>query len=410
MASQASELQIQELYIAYFGRPADPDGLAFYADALDLGTTTIADIAGSFDDSAEAQAIIVLSTDEYLAAVYLQAFGRAYDESVDGTFWKDAINNAATTKEAAMIEILNGAQAADVTSVENKVTVATTFTAAVSSGQITYTDASDITAAKDILSQVTSDAATIATGQAAVEAISTPVSETNSLVGTWSYSGPFTEDGLTGTKDITLTFNEDGTYQHSEAAGGELAGGAGGGVPGSETGTYSWNESTGMLSVQTVTSDTNGTWGLSDLLANDESAELVITGDSMAFADETFTFTKAVQASNSLIGFWSYSGPFVEDGLTGTKDITLTFNDDGTYLHTEAAGGELANGAGGGVPGSEAGTYSWDESTGLLSVLSVTSDNNGTWGLSDAVGGDIEMVIVGSSLSAVGDDFSFTMG
>jgi len=292
MASQASELKIQELYIAYFGRPADPDGLAFYADALDLGTTTIEDIAGSFDDSVEAQAIIVLSTDEYLAAVYLQAFGRAYDEAVDGTFWKDAINNAVTTKEAAMIEILNGAQATDVTSVENKVTVATTFTAAVSSGQITYTDSNDIAAAKDILSQVTFDTATIATGQAAVEAISTPVSETNSLVGSWQLTRADDPDD-----DITFTFNSDGTYTHWETGGSSVTDGPTlitdsdnpSGYQGTETGTYDWNELTGTLTVLEITSDNNGDWGLSDD-AGGGTLQLDIVGSVLSIAAAGLTF------------------------------------------------------------------------------------------------------------------------
>ena len=32
---------IQKLYVAYFNRPADPAGLAFYADKLATNATTI---------------------------------------------------------------------------------------------------------------------------------------------------------------------------------------------------------------------------------------------------------------------------------------------------------------------------------------------------------------------------------
>ncbi len=169
MATVASENNVQELYIAYFGRPADPAGLAFYADALDAGTTTIEDIATSFGNSTEAASIVALSTDDYLAAVYLQAFARAYDTAVDGTFWADAINSGATTKELAMIQILDGASAgADADSVANKVTVATTYTTAVTADGKEYATA-DITAAKAVLSGVTSDAATVTTGNTAAQ-------------------------------------------------------------------------------------------------------------------------------------------------------------------------------------------------------------------------------------------------
>jgi len=67
MATAASETSVQELYISYFGRPADPAGLAFYADGLDAGTTTIDAIATSFSASTEAQAVIALDTDAYLS-------------------------------------------------------------------------------------------------------------------------------------------------------------------------------------------------------------------------------------------------------------------------------------------------------------------------------------------------------
>jgi len=171
MATVASENKVQELYIAYFGRPADPAGLAFYADALDAGTTTIEAIATSFGTSTEAASIVALSTDDYLAAVYMQAFGRAYDSSaeVDGTFWADAINSGATTKELAMIQILEGAQADDATAVANKVTVATTFTDAVESEDKDYSS-EDIPAAQAVVTGVTADDATVATGNAAADA------------------------------------------------------------------------------------------------------------------------------------------------------------------------------------------------------------------------------------------------
>lgn len=183
MATVASENQVQELYIAYFGRPADPAGLAFYADALDAGTTTVADIATSFGTSDEAASIVALSTDDYLAAVYLQAFGRAYDNdpAVDGTFWADAINDGATTKELAMIQILEGAQGDDVAAVTNKVAVASTFTAAVESGDKVYATG-DIAAAKAVITGVTSDDATVATGNAAADAAVAALDDTAPVV------------------------------------------------------------------------------------------------------------------------------------------------------------------------------------------------------------------------------------
>ncbi len=156
MATIVSETAVQELYISYFGRPADPAGLAFYADALDAGTATIGAIATSFSDSTEAQAIIALDTDAYLTAMYLQAFAR------------DAINTGATTKELAMVHILSGAQGDDSTAVENKVAVSTVFTNAVTTEGKTYSGA-DAAAAKAVLDAVTFDAATVDSGNTAAQ-------------------------------------------------------------------------------------------------------------------------------------------------------------------------------------------------------------------------------------------------
>jgi len=174
-----SETSVQELYISYFGRPADPAGLAFYAESLSVGATTIDAIASSFSDSTEAQAIIVLSTDAYLTAMYLQAFARAYDNSADadGTFWFDAIERGATTKELAMVQILSGAQGADITAVANKVAVSKAFTNAVATEGKTYAG-DDAAAAKAVLDAVTSDAVTMTSGKMAAQAMVTALVST----------------------------------------------------------------------------------------------------------------------------------------------------------------------------------------------------------------------------------------
>ncbi len=205
MATTASETKVQELYIAYFGRPADPAGLAFYADALDAASTTVEAIATSFAASTEAATIVALDTDAYLSAVYLQAFGRAYVEGTDGTFWKDAINNAATTKELAMVQILEGASGTDTTAVANKVTVAKTYTAAVIADSKDYSGDTAAAAAKAVLDAVTEDAATVTSGntaaQTAVDSLSTGVAGTTSALTTTAtdiIAGTSGNDTITG--------------------------------------------------------------------------------------------------------------------------------------------------------------------------------------------------------------------
>jgi hypothetical protein len=169
MASVTSERQVQELYIAYFGRPADASGLAYYANELDKGTKDVAEIALGFGGSAEAAPIVALDTDKYVEALYLQAFGRNYNAETDSTFWVDSIASGVYTKEMAMVEILNGASGNDATAVANKGKVAATFTTAQETNEKAY-NVEVLTAAKALMSEVTAKAATLTTGTAAAEA------------------------------------------------------------------------------------------------------------------------------------------------------------------------------------------------------------------------------------------------
>ena len=52
MASVKSEKAVQELFISYFGRPADAEGLAYYANELDKGAKDASTIAEGFGKSA----------------------------------------------------------------------------------------------------------------------------------------------------------------------------------------------------------------------------------------------------------------------------------------------------------------------------------------------------------------------
>ena len=205
MAITASQTSVQQLYIAYFGRPADAAGLAFYADALDAETTTVAAIATSFGSSAEAATIVALDTSAYVSAVYLQAFGRAYSSATDGTFWTDAITAGTTTKELAMVQILNGASGTDATAVANKVAVADTYTTAVTTNGKAYSGATAAAAAKVVLDGVTAEAGTLTTGNAAAAVAVTALASAAASSGT-AFTLTSGVDTITGSADAdTIT-------------------------------------------------------------------------------------------------------------------------------------------------------------------------------------------------------------
>jgi len=201
MATTVSENLVQELYIAYFGRAADPAGLAFYADNLDSNTTTVEEIATTFAASDEAQEVVALSTDAFLDAVYLQSFSRARD--VSETFWAEQIDAGNISKELAMVEILKGAQNEDVAAVENKVMVATAYTAAVVAGDKDPSGVEAGLAVKGVLSAVTADALSVEAGKAAAQVAVDVLSVTDAVV-----EPPVVDTGVEGNTSY-LTVDQD---------------------------------------------------------------------------------------------------------------------------------------------------------------------------------------------------------
>lgn len=50
MAASAYFDQIQQIYLAYLGRPADPDGLAYWANQVDAEDGSLSGVIGGFSD------------------------------------------------------------------------------------------------------------------------------------------------------------------------------------------------------------------------------------------------------------------------------------------------------------------------------------------------------------------------
>ncbi len=146
---------VQQLYIAYFGRPADTGGLAnFASQLLALGAPTdiellddaynssagVRSLVNSFSASAEAAALYSGGTSTYISAVYLNVLGRAPD-SEGLKFWVAEVDSGRLTRAKASFSIMAGALKNasaqglnDAKTVMNKVAVGTNFTIAVGTG------------------------------------------------------------------------------------------------------------------------------------------------------------------------------------------------------------------------------------------------------------------------------------
>jgi|GEM_PF-2927247 len=187
-----------------------------------------------------------------------------------------------------------------------------------------------------------------------------------SILGGWRISG-------TGDDFLAINFYADGTYAHMEMDQDDTTE-----ISGMEWGTYSIDETTGLVTV-TQTVDYNGDTGLTGFVGTPDVyvdiagdvATLSIDSDGDGIIDELITASRI--ESNGVLGSWR---------IFSTPDDFLAFNfyADGTYAHMEVDQDDATE-----ISGMEWGTYSIDETTGLMTVTQ-TVDYNGDTGLTDFVG------------------------
>jgi hypothetical protein len=126
MATQY-DTQIQQLYVAYFNRPADAAGLAHWAGVMANGGTA-AQISAAFAQSLEYQVEYSQSTNAGIVnAVYQNLFGRPA-ETTGLEFWVKALNDKTMTVDNMVDLISKGAQGTDKVAFDSKVVVAVAFT------------------------------------------------------------------------------------------------------------------------------------------------------------------------------------------------------------------------------------------------------------------------------------------
>lgn len=120
----ATEVDIQNLYIAYFNRPADKAGLAYWKDA----NLSILQIAQSFSEQKEyVTAFAGFTAEQTINALYSNLFNHKAD--ADGlAYWSGQIKSGKVSIGAAAIAILNGATGADQMAVQSKNAAAIAFT------------------------------------------------------------------------------------------------------------------------------------------------------------------------------------------------------------------------------------------------------------------------------------------
>jgi hypothetical protein len=121
---------IQSLYVAYFNRPADAAGLAYWDSVVTAANGNTAAVSAAFAASAEYKAAYA-GMDQYhvVAQVYQNLFGHAPDLA-GLTFWGQALINGQMTVDNVVTQVAAGALGTDKDAYAAKVAAATSFTSA----------------------------------------------------------------------------------------------------------------------------------------------------------------------------------------------------------------------------------------------------------------------------------------
>ncbi len=151
---------VNSFYLAYYGRPADPAGLAYWSQALAQNNGDFSAIIDAFSTSAEATARFGdASPSDRIADVYQQLFNREPDPA-GLEYWTKAIESGSISMADAAIQIMNGAQSTDAQLSTLRQEAAAQFTAEVAASGVAYDGAAAVEAARVLIAAITPESST----------------------------------------------------------------------------------------------------------------------------------------------------------------------------------------------------------------------------------------------------------
>ena len=240
MAAATHFQTVQKIYIAFYQRPADPAGLKYWADRIDVAGGDASAVVAAFANSPEAVALYgtidATTIGSVVDKIYMALFNKAPD-AAGKQFYVDGFNAGTFTPGTIALNILNGAMGDDAVAVNNKAQVANSFTQQVdgraltdasfgtgNSFNATYKGDTDATAARDILKNVTSSPATVLNQSQVTEEIKTKIADaTDPIMGqTGGQTFTLTAGSDTGAAFTGGAGNDTYTAGVSEASGGGL--------------------------------------------------------------------------------------------------------------------------------------------------------------------------------------------
>lgn len=121
---------LQRAYIAYYGRPADPEGLDWWANELQ-SKGSMSEIINAFGNSVEANSLYGTGdAASRITKIYEQLFDRV-PEAEGMQYWTAEITSGRVSSAAAALKIMDGARGNDKLMIDNKLLVTKAFTKAI---------------------------------------------------------------------------------------------------------------------------------------------------------------------------------------------------------------------------------------------------------------------------------------
>ncbi|QBE64615.1 DUF4214 domain-containing protein [Pseudoduganella lutea] len=151
---------LQELYVAYFNRPADPGGLDYWEGIVEAANGNLSAVSATFAASPEYKDAFAGKTNEQIVdQLYMNLFGHAADAG-GKKFYADALTQGRITVDLVVRDIAGGAQGADDVAFSNKAKAALAFTAALDTDaeKAGYAGEDALALAKEFIAGITTDA------------------------------------------------------------------------------------------------------------------------------------------------------------------------------------------------------------------------------------------------------------
>ncbi|MDB5935653.1 MAG: hypothetical protein JWQ01_2997 [Massilia sp.] len=223
---------VQQIYVGYFGRPADAGGLVYF-EGLMLAAgapTSLGGVSAVYSTSAQLRAVIDIfgisaesaalypgDNNAFILAIYSNLFNRIADDA-GRAYWASLIDRGLITKANAAISIMAGAQSTDALIIQNKIRVSSAFTHALDTPakQQAYSGLAANAEVRRMLAVVSANTDTIAfqsTINAAILALTAPLTPIVTPTPAPAPAPTPTPQPSPGPKPTALC--RDGTYSYS---------------------------------------------------------------------------------------------------------------------------------------------------------------------------------------------------